>query len=488
MHSSSHLRVWAGAAALTLLVARPGLPNHARPQQSLQPAGWSDALALAPFVDVNPDPHIVEGTLDARVATQMVGGHAVAMWTYNGTMPGPLIRAQVGDRVIVHFSNHLPQSTTVHWHGVRVPIAMDGVPGISQPPVEPGGVFTYDFVVPDAGLFWYHPHVMSAAQVGFGLSGALLVEDPAEARSVGVADELVLVLNDIALDKRGMLEDPNSGGSAGMAFGREGTNVLVNGREGATLTVRAGAPQRWRIVNTAKSRYFQLDLPNEQFTIIGGDGGLQEYATTVRRLVLAPGERADVLVTPHAKPGTSITLRSLLYDRGYGSTEYRDDSSLLTLTMAAQPAYAGAARPAVRRPMEPLSRSGATPVEVKLTLAQRNDGLFEYGFDGVPGHKAERIRAKPGETQLWTVSNATPWSHPLHLHGFFFQAADEQGNPIHPIAWKDTYDIPYKQTRRLLVRFDDRAGEWMYHCHILDHADGGLMSTVLLGDVKGQSH
>ena len=128
----------------------------------------------------------------------------------------------------MHFTNELPQPTTVHWHGLRVPIQMDGVPGHSQPEVQPGESFTYDFVVPDAGLFWYHPHVMSAAQVGFGLYGALLVEDPADA--VGVADELVLVLSDIGIDETGGLESPDSGGPAGMVFGREGNHVLVNGR------------------------------------------------------------------------------------------------------------------------------------------------------------------------------------------------------------------------------------------------------------------
>ena len=112
-------------------------------------------------------------------------------WTYNGGIPGPLIRVHKGDRLIVHFTNHLPEPTTVHWHGIRVPIQMDGVPDVSQPPVETNGTFTYDFVLPDAGLYWYHPHVMSAAQVGFGLSGALLVDDPDE--QVNVPDETVLV-------------------------------------------------------------------------------------------------------------------------------------------------------------------------------------------------------------------------------------------------------------------------------------------------------
>src|SRR5215471_11237733 len=115
-------------------------------------------------------PHTIEVILEAKVSRITIEpGHEVEAWTYNGDIPGPVIRAKVGDRLIVHFSNHLPQPTTVHWHGVRVPFAMDGVPGHSQPEVPPGGTFTYDFVLPDVGLFWYHPHVMSALQTGYGL-------------------------------------------------------------------------------------------------------------------------------------------------------------------------------------------------------------------------------------------------------------------------------------------------------------------------------
>src|SRR5262249_4894259 len=148
--------------------------------------------------------HVVEINLDARVAkVEIAPGQIVEAYTYDGGLPGPLIRVKVGDRLIVHFSNHLPQPTTVHWHGLRIPIQMDGVPEASQPEVKPGGTFTYDFVVPDAGLYWYHPHVMSAAQVGFGLYGALLVEDPSE--NIGVADQLVLVLSDMDLTDAGTL-------------------------------------------------------------------------------------------------------------------------------------------------------------------------------------------------------------------------------------------------------------------------------------------
>ena len=222
--------------------------------QSFAPADWADGVKLPELADRNPDPKIVEIDLTAKLADVQIDGKTVHAWTYNGGIPGPLIKTRVGDRLVVHFTNELDEPTTVHWHGVRVPIEMDGVPEISQPEVKKGESFTYDFVVRDAGLYWYHPHVMSAAQVGFGLYGALLVEDPAD--GVNVADQVTLVLSDIGFDAKGKLEPADSGGSAGMVFGREGDYVLVNGRRRPVLRARPGAPQRWRIVNAAKSRFF----------------------------------------------------------------------------------------------------------------------------------------------------------------------------------------------------------------------------------------
>jgi FtsP/CotA-like multicopper oxidase with cupredoxin domain len=334
-------------------------------------------------------------------------------------------------------------------------------------------------VLRDAGLFWYHPHVMSAAQVGFGLYGALLVEDPQD--GVGVADELVLVLSDLAIDERGKLEPPDSGGSTGMAFGREGNRVLVNGQWHGTLKVRQGAPERWRIVNAAKSRYFELELGGQPFTRIGGDGGLQEYSQQISELVLAPGERADVIVAPHATPGEEVVLRSGLFNRGYGSVEYRDIEDLLKIDFVQLPAYDGPPPPKVTRTISPNLTTGSREVPIHLTLAQLPNGSFEYGIDQVPFAKGRPIVANLGETQIWTITNETKWSHPFHLHGFFFQVLDEHGDPVRPLAWKDTVDVPFEQTVRIAVRFDERPGTWMYHCHILDHADGGLMGIVDVG-------
>ena len=451
--------------------------------QSLQAPGWDSPVKLAEAADVNPDPKIVELTLEARIeALEITPGVRTNAWTYNGGLPGPLIRARKGDRIIVHFTNTLPQSTTVHWHGVQVPIEMDGVPGASQPPVETGGSFTYDFVVPDAGLFWYHPHVMSAAQVGFGLYGPLLVEDPDD--PVKVADQLVLVLSDIATDDDGTMHSPDSGGILGALLGREGNHVLVNGRVSPTMTVRDGALQRWRVVNAAKSRYFELVLGDGQaFELIGVDGGHMEYSQKRWTIVLGPGERADVLVAPRLD-GRTVTLITNPFNRGFGSTEFRSAEDLITFAPAPLPALPAAELPKVTRDIAPMSAAGATPINIDLVMT-KDHGLTGFAIEGGPFWRKSAVRANVGETQLWTITNKAIWAHPIHLHGFFFQEVDEKGVPVSPRAWKDTIHVAVDATKRFLVKLD-RPGSWMYHCHILDHAEAGLMSTVDVGDVGAQ--
>jgi FtsP/CotA-like multicopper oxidase with cupredoxin domain len=421
--------------------------------QSLQPQGWDSQIKLRDAVDTNPDPHIVEVNIEARVArVAYAPGQEVEAWTYNGNIPGPLIRTHAGDRLIVHFTNNLPKPSTIHWHGVRLPIQMDGVPGISQPEVEPGGSFTYDFIVPDAGLFWYHPHVMSAMQVGFGLYGALLVEDPDE--HVGVSDELVLVLSDIGVEDNGKLQDPESAGPLALAFGLEGNHVLVNGREHPKLMARPGVPQRWRIVNAAKSKYFELQIGDSAstatFTVIGGDGGLQEYAIKKDVLIIAPGERVDAIVTPEGDANTPIIVQSLPFNRGYGS-EYLPIEDLFTIALDGPPAGSMKHEVAVHRSITPINTPGATAVSMDVTLVQLNSGNIEYRINEVPGSRMTPIPASIGETQVWTITNQTKWSHPFHLHGFFFQVLDQNSQPVRPLAWKDTVDVPFNETLRLVV-------------------------------------
>jgi FtsP/CotA-like multicopper oxidase with cupredoxin domain len=482
-----NLRDFEIAAAAFATALALAAPATAQPK-SLAPTGWDTDIRLKEARDINPDPAIVEINITAKVArVEVAPGKFVDAWTYDGGLPGPLVRARVGERLIVHFKNELPQPTTIHWHGVRVPIEMDGVPDISQPEVQPGETFTYDFVLRDASLYWYHPHVFSAAQVGFGLYGALLVEGPED--EIGIADQLTIVLSDIGFDRQGKLESAESGGPAGMVFGREGAHLLVNGKVMPKLLARSGAPQRWRIVNTAKSRFFFLDLDGQSFVKIGSDGGFQEQSERADAMLITAGERVDLLVTPTGTPGSSLVVRAMLYNRGYGSVEYRSVEDLFTIEFSKEPTLPKATLPTVTRKITPPSGQNATPIKMVLTLPPQDaNGQSEFRINGVPYWKAKPYHAKLGETQLWVLQNDSDWDHPMHLHGFFFMPVDEKSQPIRPMQWKDTINIPMKTTARFLVTFDERPGQWMFHCHILDHAEGGLMGTVVVGDVPTREH
>lgn len=443
----------------------------------IQPEGWDDDVRLTELPDLDPAPDVVRVRLEAKTSTVDIGLDVPArgVWTYDGTLPGPLIRANVGDRVIIEFTNSLPSETTIHWHGLRVPANMDGVPGHSQPPVPPGGTFTYDFVVPDAGLFWYHPHVMSAAQTGFGLYGALSVDDPDEEPMPG--DEVVLVLSDIALDEEGRHRDPEGGGNFGTLFGREGDHVLVNGKVAPVLKARAGAPLRLRMVDAAKSRYFQLALEGHTFLVYGADVGRLGYPVERERLLIIPGERREVVVVPNGAPGEELTLQWIPYDRGYGSTEFRDPVDILRIQLDDRPPVEAGEIPRPLRSIPPIDTSSATHVDIRLT--QMTDGdVVVLGINGVPYWDAEPFEARVGETQVWSIENEMEWAHPFHLHGFLFQVLDDEGAPIEPMAWRDTVDVPVKGRAKFVVRYDDRPGMWMFHCHILDHADAGMMGML----------
>ncbi len=444
---------------------------------SSQPPGFDQALSLPAIEDENPDPRVLEVRLTAQqTPVSILPDRDTVVWSYGTGFPGPLLRLTAGDRLIVHFENQLPEPTTVHWHGVRLTADMDGVPEHSQPVVEPGGTFTYDFVVPDAGLFWFHPHEHDAAQLGFGLYGALLV-DPAEPEP-DLGDELVIVLSDIALDDDAQLRSPSDGGDLATLFGREGQVLLANGRKLPELPVRNGRRLRLRLVNAAKSRYFLLGLPGHTFSVIGGQAGPHPEARDADQVLLVPGGRVDVSVTPRGAPDEVVELLWIPFDRGYGSTEFRAPEPIMTFALVGDEITQGPIPTPRGTAPEPLSAVDAVPVEVRLTQDSGPAGELVLGINGVPFGEGEDIPAAVGETQLWTVTNEMEWDHPFHLHGFFFQLVDEVGAPLEPIEWLDTANVPAEQSAHFLVRYDNRPGMWMFHCHILDHADAGMMTMV----------
>lgn len=430
--------------------------------------------------DLDPDPQVFETQLTASLASvEFLEGLPTEVSAYNGSVPGPEIRVARGDRVIVHFTNELPEPTTIHWHGVRVPNDVDGVPGVSQPEVLPGETFTYDFVAPDAGTFWYHPHVRSAEQVGAGLYGSFIVTDPDEPEDLG--DELTLVLSDISLTDDGQIDTSLLGGAIELLFGREGNVLLVNGKVEPKLAARAGRRQRWRVINAARTRYYQLAIAGHDFLRFAGDGGMIERPVRRDTVVLAPSERAEVIVTPDADPGATLPVRWVPYDRGFGST-VRDEVEVMRMELADQAPFVDAPLPALSRAIEPIDVSSATEVMLELTENDLEDGTFALGINGVPSWEAPPLHAALGETQVWTFKNTIDFAHPMHLHGFFFQVLSVDGVAPAVREWKDTVDVHVDGETKIAVQFDERPGMWMLHCHILDHSESGMMMMVHVGD------
>ncbi|MES2625452.1 MAG: multicopper oxidase family protein [Pseudomonadota bacterium] len=438
-----------------------------------QPEGWDEGVALAHAIDLNPDPKIVEIELEAKITEmEIIPGTITPVWTYNGTLPGPLITVNVGDRLIVHFKNSVPATTSIHWHGMRLPNNMDGAPGLTQDPIETGGEFTYDYVVADAGTYWYHPHIDSAAQVGYGLYGPIVVNDPADPKVFG--DDLVLMLSDMSLEPDGRFKSPDAGTQFGDLFGREGEILLVNGKVMPELKVRQGKQQRWRVINATRARYYTLRYKRIPLYKLGGDNGLAARTNVVNEIKIIPGERADFVFTPPDAAGTEDVLKWYPTDRGYGTTFNRLSEAMMTIKTVDEPAVTPATIPEQLRDIEPIDISVAVEQEINLTIVIDTKDQVIMGINGVHHDHAVPIEATVGQTQVWNIRNDTDFAHPFHLHGFFFQVLDDSRVP----EWKDTVDVPSKSSLKIAVTFDNRPGMWMYHCHILDHAEAGMMGHL----------
>lgn len=461
-------------AGLLGLAACGGGDDKAPANANPEPSDWKQAVALREAADLDPDPAVVEVNLDARVGTvEYRAGQPAEVWTYDGGIPGPTIRAKVGDELVVHFTNHLPEATTIHWHGLRVPAEMDGTMAMHMP-IEPEASFEYRFKLLDAGTFWYHPHVRSNEQVEKGLYGMVVVEDPAAPK---LGDELDLILDDVLLKADGTLVRPGGGGHMEEMIGREGNTLLVNGKVSPALTVRAGQRQHWRVVNAANARFFRLAIPGYRITRVGGDGGLLPAPIETDDLLLVPGERAELVLTPTGEAGARISIQTLPYERGH-QTGIGDPMEVFSMTIGDEPAIESDPLPTALRTIEPLATEGLSVAQT-LRLSETmvgNDMVFMINGKAWPDVPA--IAATVGETQVWDVINTVPMDHPFHLHGFFFQVLSVNGVPPATLEWKDTVNVPANATVRFAVKYDDRPGSWMFHCHILEHAELGMMGQL----------
>ena len=420
---------------------------------------------------------IVEVSLIADARKLALRSHkATDAFAYNGTVPGPTLEVSEGDSVIVHFENRLDVPTTVHWHGLHIPFDADGSP---FHPVEPGEKRTYTFRLRpgSAGTYWYHPHPNHSTgyQVAKGLYGSIVVRAPHDPLPAGITEKL-LVLSDNRFLDDGSIDLPPRGSHAQQVDeenGREGDVLFVNGQVLPTVAIRRGEVQRWRIINSSAARVFRLALEGQKMIHVGNDGGLFEIPREVSELTVANGERVEVLVRGSLEPGQKVALQALPYDRYVHQTRptnWKTTRDLLTLEQT------GEGAPRVEIP----SRLRAVPAIDTADATVRRVVTLSQGLINGKAMDMNRVDflARLDDTEIWEIENIVGMDHPFHLHGFQFQVLDRNGVPESFRSWKDMVNVPKHETARIIVRLANYPGKWMFHCHILDHEDHGMMGIL----------
>jgi FtsP/CotA-like multicopper oxidase with cupredoxin domain len=458
-----------GAVAVSR--SEPVSAKHAAPRE--------DTLAMPPVLaNISHVPGTVEVNLVARPARlALLPGHVTNAYAYNGTVPGPTLEVHEGDHVIIHFRNDLPEPTTIHWHGLHIPADMDGSP---LHPIRPGKQYDYVYTIPrgTAGTYWYHPHpdVRTGYQMAMGLFGAIIVRDVNDPLPASLTEKL-LILSDNRFKSDGSpdIADPSSlQGEIDQENGREGNILLVNGQVAPVLSIRSGETQRWRIVNVSAARIYRLAIPGQTMLHVGDDGGLFEHPREVNDILLANSERVELLIRGTRPPGSRTSLQTLPYDR-YDPHTRPDDwdtaHDLLSLRYRQEPPLPPLALPSVMRRVVALDTARVTGHHV-LVLSQGLINGKTMNMDRVD------VRSRLGATEIWQIENVVTMDHPFHLHGFQFQILDRDGVPEPYRSWKDVVNVRKHQRVRVIVRFDDFPGKWMFHCHILDHEDHGMMGIL----------
>jgi FtsP/CotA-like multicopper oxidase with cupredoxin domain len=452
------------------------LVTRAAPGESVQSDGYPSRLTS------------VDGRLDIELVAREQGmdlaGRSARLWAFNGQVPGPLLEAAAGDEVQVRLRNLLPDATNLHFHGLHVPPS--GAADNIFLEIPPGETLSYAFRIPRdhaAGLFWLHPHLHGsvAEQVSRGLAAPLVIRGALDAISeVAAAREHVLVLQDFALDRQGQPVAPSMNA---MMDGREGSLVTVSGRTTPRLLVERGGLLRLRFLNASASRFYRLALGEHPMHVIATDGGSLPAPQSVDELLLAPGERRDVLVAASRQAG-EYRLRSLPYTRGTAGMMGGMIGTPTPLELATV-VYDGNATnaPGIPSSLTSVDPLPATAIRRRFILSESMGMMPGRGMGArflINGREFDHRRiddtVRLGDVEDWEYTNNTDMDHPMHVHTNAFQrvGADGRAEP----AWLDGIVVPARGRVRIRTGFSDFTGTSVQHCHILDHEDLGMMSTV----------
>ena len=439
-------------------------------------------------------PGIAEGSITIAATTAAIAGREAQLLTYNGVFPGPTIAVKKGEKLRLHVTNDLPTvgvnpigfargATNIHTHGWHVS-PMDPMDN-SHRHIEPGESWTYEFDLRRlklGSLGWYHPHAhgLVAEQMWAGLAGALVVNDPN--RSLADYETHLMVLKDIELSDGA----PEPYDSSDFMMGKEGNTVMVNGTVNPVLTIRPGQVQRWRIVNASTARFCKLSLDGHSLHVVGVDGGLLDKPYAQATVLLAPGERADILVKASSSEG-AFKLLSLPYTRigmmmGSGGLNSQT-VTLLTLDVSGVPVddvLPEHVRLRARRWTPDLSTLPRRTFTLRMQMGRGT--INGYDFDSRPYTITSTLPEWGPAYEIWTIQNPSSMDHPWHQHVNSAQILSIEGGDaayrsFHTTVpgWKDTVIVPRGGSVTQLVRLQNWTGMTMFHCHIVEHVDAGMM-------------
>lgn len=406
----------------------------------------------------------IEAALTAEQTTVELAGRRAELLTYGGRFPGPLIRAAEGDLLRVELTNALDEPTNLHFHGLHVSPGGNSDNVFVQ--VPPGGRFRYELTVPTGfgGTFWYHPHAHGrlARQLWRGLAGPLIIDRPID-RSAGLGHlaEQIVVIKDIAL-LEGRLRAHVTGD---WARGKTGPLVLANGELRPRLIAET-SPIRLRLVNVCNARTLRLARGDGRpILLIGHEGHLLEAPVGLSEVTVTAAQRVDLLI--ELEPGQDLAL--LL--KPYASGARREPSRVETLlTLSGASDLRVVARPEWFDAVERIDAGMVT---------RRRSFKMAMAFMHPDGHAHhEPIRVQLGETELWAIENVDTQDHVFHLHTWPFQVWRRDGAPPPYPAWRDTINLRPGERVELLVPFRDFAGRSVFHCHVAEHGDAGMMGIV----------
>lgn len=450
--------------------------------------------------------------LTASPITKNIDGKTLQMLGYNGQSPGPLLLVSQGDEITVNFTNNLDFPTTVHWHGLRLDYTSDGVPGISQDLVLPGETFQYLLKFPDAGTFFYHPHVRTEMQMDMGLYGKILVESK-NPYALLVDYQIPLFLDDISLTEDGLQSfDPDI--TTHTLMGRFGNTMILNGEDNLSLEFKQGDIARFYLTNAASTRTFDFGIEQQKIKLIADDASKYEKQEFVDSVILASSERRTIDVL-FEKPGRYNIIHSTP-DKTYvlGTVSVipslnKIDSNFYSITQNSD----------VVHEIDPFRKFFYDPPDLELEFDIKTMSMEEKNSMNMKVHEKEideiewedkmpKMNAMSNEENTkWVLrdmnsekegydigynvnvgdvkkirlynnpESAHPMQHPIHLHGQRFLVVSEDGIPNENLAWKDSVLVPTGKTVDILVDFSN-PGKWAMHCHILEHAESGMITEI----------